>query len=166
MGPDLADSGTYYGAIDPPSGSAGGAKSEEWRTPPLWGIRDSGPYLHDGRADTLDEAVALHGGQGEKSAANVLRPEAPRATEAPVLPQLADRAFGSNLGRELVELPGMPALTRHHDARQSAGLGLGGAVGGFPGSSLLGWVQPTDFLEILVGYTHPTIVKQVSPDSL
>ena len=69
MGPDLADSGTYYGAIDPPSGSAGGARSEEWRTPPLWGIRDSGPYLHDGRADTLDEAVALHGGQGEKSAA-------------------------------------------------------------------------------------------------
>ena len=23
--------------------------------PPLWGLRDSGPYLHDGRAKTLDE---------------------------------------------------------------------------------------------------------------
>ncbi len=27
-----------------------GATSREWRTPPLWGFRDSGPYLHDGRA--------------------------------------------------------------------------------------------------------------------
>ena len=25
--------------------------------PALWGLRDSGPYLHDGRAKTLDEAV-------------------------------------------------------------------------------------------------------------
>ena len=66
MGIDLADAGTYYGSIVSPS--ADGAKSQEWRTPPLWGCRDSGPYLHDGRADTLDEAVALHGGQGEKSA--------------------------------------------------------------------------------------------------
>jgi CxxC motif-containing protein (DUF1111 family) len=66
MGTDLADAGTYYGAIESPS--ANGAKTQEWRTPPLWGCRDSGPYLHDGRADTLEEAIALHGGQGEKSA--------------------------------------------------------------------------------------------------
>jgi CxxC motif-containing protein (DUF1111 family) len=66
MGTDLADSGSYYGSIESPS--ADGAKSQEWRTPPLWGCRDSGPYLHDGRADTLEEAIALHGGQGEKSA--------------------------------------------------------------------------------------------------
>ena len=62
MGLDLADSGSYYGAIESPS--AEGAKSQEWGTPPLWGFRDSGPYLHDGRAETLDEAVAMHGGQG------------------------------------------------------------------------------------------------------
>ena len=66
MGTDLADSGSYYGSIESPS--AEGAKSQEWRTPPLWGCRDSGPYLHDGRADTLEEAVAMHGGEGEKSA--------------------------------------------------------------------------------------------------
>ena len=36
--------------------------------PPLWGFRDSGPYLHDGRAQSLDQAVALHGGQGAASA--------------------------------------------------------------------------------------------------
>jgi CxxC motif-containing protein (DUF1111 family) len=40
-----------------------GAMRQEWRTPPLWGVRDSGPYLHDGRADTLEQAIAFHGGQ-------------------------------------------------------------------------------------------------------
>ncbi len=35
----------------------------EWRTPPLWGIRDSAPYLHDGRAVTLDDAIRAHGGE-------------------------------------------------------------------------------------------------------
>jgi CxxC motif-containing protein (DUF1111 family) len=66
MGTDLADSGSSYGATG--SSSTEGARSQEWRTPPLWGFRDSGPYLHDGRAETLEEAVALHGGQGERSA--------------------------------------------------------------------------------------------------
>jgi CxxC motif-containing protein (DUF1111 family) len=66
MGPDLADSSSYYGVIEP--SSADGAKSQEWRTPPLWGFRDSGPYLHDGRAETLEEAVALHGGQAQRPA--------------------------------------------------------------------------------------------------
>jgi CxxC motif-containing protein (DUF1111 family) len=46
----------------------GPATRQEWRTPPLWGVRDSSPYLHDGRAPTLDRAIALHGGQGERSA--------------------------------------------------------------------------------------------------
>jgi len=40
-----------------------------WRTPPLWGVRDSAPYLHDGRAATLDEAIKWHGGEAEDSAA-------------------------------------------------------------------------------------------------
>ena len=38
-----------------------------WRTPPLWGVRDSAPYLHDGRAGTLRRAVILHDGEGEAS---------------------------------------------------------------------------------------------------
>ena len=37
--------------------------NQEWRTPPLWGVRDSAPYMHDGRAETLLEAVAVHGGE-------------------------------------------------------------------------------------------------------
>ena len=40
-----------------------GAAPEEWRTPPLWGLRDSAPYMHDGRADTIAAAVALHAGE-------------------------------------------------------------------------------------------------------
>ena len=36
--------------------------------PPLWRLGDSGPYLHDGRGKTLDEAVMWHGGQGAESA--------------------------------------------------------------------------------------------------
>ena len=42
---------------------SGPASRFEWRTPPLWGFRDSGPYLHDGRAATLDQAVGLHDGE-------------------------------------------------------------------------------------------------------
>lgn len=40
----------------------------EWRTPPLWGVRDSAPYLHDGRAGTLEAAIVAHGGEAEQSA--------------------------------------------------------------------------------------------------
>jgi CxxC motif-containing protein (DUF1111 family) len=43
-----------------------GALRSEWRTPPLWGLRDSGPYLHDGRAQTLEQAIALHGGEATR----------------------------------------------------------------------------------------------------
>jgi len=39
----------------------------EWKTPPLWGVRDSAPYLHDGRARTLADAIAAHGGEAELS---------------------------------------------------------------------------------------------------
>jgi CxxC motif-containing protein (DUF1111 family) len=43
-------------------------RADEWRTPPLWGVADSAPYMHDGRASSLEEAVKLHGGQGADSA--------------------------------------------------------------------------------------------------
>jgi hypothetical protein len=58
MGSELDDNASvgYYGS--PPVGG-----SNEWRTPPLWGARDSAPYMHDGRAKTLQRAIALHGGE-------------------------------------------------------------------------------------------------------
>lgn len=46
----------------------GNATGEEFRTPPLWGLADhAGPYLHDGRATTLDDAVRMHGGEAGRS---------------------------------------------------------------------------------------------------
>jgi RNA polymerase sigma factor (sigma-70 family) len=66
MGSSLSDSGVSYGTQAPIAPEGPGP--QEWRTPPLWGYRDSGPYLHDGRAQNLPEAVALHDGQGKASA--------------------------------------------------------------------------------------------------
>jgi CxxC motif-containing protein (DUF1111 family) len=67
MGGNLSDSGQYYGEENPSDTSPGGAKPGEWRTPPLWGVADSAPYLHDGRAQTLIDAIRAHGGQAEAS---------------------------------------------------------------------------------------------------
>ena len=52
MGANLAD-----GVV------AGDAAGNEFRTAPLWGAQQSAPYLHDGRAPTLEEAIALHEGE-------------------------------------------------------------------------------------------------------
>ena len=47
-----------------------GVSGNEWRTPPLWGIgltetvNGNTFYLHDGRANTLEEAIMWHGGEG------------------------------------------------------------------------------------------------------
>lgn len=52
----------------------GGAKTYEWRTPPLWGLglspnSQGGQYflLHDGRANSIEAAILMHGGEGEQS---------------------------------------------------------------------------------------------------
>jgi CxxC motif-containing protein (DUF1111 family) len=45
----------------------GDAKPAEIRTPPLWGVRLRAPFLHDGRASTLQEAVEMHNGEALKS---------------------------------------------------------------------------------------------------
>jgi CxxC motif-containing protein (DUF1111 family) len=45
---------------------------QEWRTPPLWGVQDSAPYLHDGRAETLTEAILMHGGEAAPSIADFI----------------------------------------------------------------------------------------------
>jgi len=39
------------------------ATGREFRTQPLWGIAAASPYLHDGRASTIDEAIRWHGGE-------------------------------------------------------------------------------------------------------
>ena len=40
----------------------------QFLTARLWGVADTAPYLHDGRATTLTEAIVLHGGEGQASA--------------------------------------------------------------------------------------------------
>jgi CxxC motif-containing protein (DUF1111 family) len=71
MGAQMQGASSYYGPPPPspnPSDPNGPPMADEWRTPPLWGVADSGPYMHDGRADTLAEAVKLHGGQAAPAA--------------------------------------------------------------------------------------------------
>ena len=47
----------YRGMSDP------GAPAGFFRTSPLWGIADTAPYMHDGRAETLRAAVLAHDGE-------------------------------------------------------------------------------------------------------
>ena len=37
----------------------------EFTTARLWGVADTAPYLHDGRATTLTQAIVAHGGQAQ-----------------------------------------------------------------------------------------------------
>ena len=53
MGPELADA--HDGEERVPRGV--------FLTRPLWGLAESAPYLHDGRAATIPEAILLHGGE-------------------------------------------------------------------------------------------------------
>jgi CxxC motif-containing protein (DUF1111 family) len=92
MGSDLSGQTAYYGITPPDTNEGGppgsfplaeifpcgadafqgappfkGAGQREWRTPPLWGVRDTAPYMHDGRAHTIEEAIALHGGEADRT---------------------------------------------------------------------------------------------------
>jgi CxxC motif-containing protein (DUF1111 family) len=59
MGAEMAD-----GIVE------GNAGPTDFRTPPLWGVSSSGPpYLHDGRAKDLAEAIAMHDGEARNTTA-------------------------------------------------------------------------------------------------
>ena len=49
------------------------AGPRDFRTPPLWGLRASAPYLHDGRAPTVDAAIRAHDGEGANPRNRYLR---------------------------------------------------------------------------------------------
>ena len=40
------------------------SRARAYLTPRLWAVADSAPYLHDGRAPSLDYAIAGHDGEG------------------------------------------------------------------------------------------------------
>ena len=56
MGPDLAD------PADPL-----GIGANMWLTRSLAGVASTGPWMHDGRATTISEAIMIHGGEGADS---------------------------------------------------------------------------------------------------
>jgi hypothetical protein len=53
MGPNLSEN---FAQVDE-------QRNREFTTARLWGVADTAPYLHDGRATTLTEAILLHGGE-------------------------------------------------------------------------------------------------------
>ena len=55
MGDELAE--TFHAASE--------QQNREFITAKLWGVADTAPYLHDGRAHTLNEAILMHGGAAE-----------------------------------------------------------------------------------------------------
>src|SRR5262249_38954931 len=75
MGRDLVGGGSYGERPLPVSDSSGddGPAPSEWRTPPLWGVADSAPYLPDRPAPTLLDAIQMHGGQGQRAAERFAR---------------------------------------------------------------------------------------------
>lgn len=61
MGLMLADGLTFGVPQASPSSSTGTPR--EFRTQPLWGVSMHAPYLHDGRAETLESAIEQHRGE-------------------------------------------------------------------------------------------------------
>ncbi len=45
----------------------GNANGRDWRTAPLWGLGQRLFFLHDGRADDLDQAIAAHSSNGSEA---------------------------------------------------------------------------------------------------
>jgi CxxC motif-containing protein (DUF1111 family) len=62
LGPALADE-----VDEPLPAPVAAVPASQWLTRPLWGVADTAPYLHDGRAGTLHEAIVLHGGEAAGS---------------------------------------------------------------------------------------------------
>jgi CxxC motif-containing protein (DUF1111 family) len=88
MGPDLAD-----GLVQ------GDADGSEFRTQPLWGLTAVGPYLHDGRAATIEAAILLHGGEA------IAARDAAAALDADDMADLIE--FLRSLGGRSQQTPGL-----------------------------------------------------------
>ena len=66
MGPALADVDLNGTALAQGTDVAGLCiQSRYFVTRPLWGVGDTGPWLHDGRALTLLDAIKMHGGEAQ-----------------------------------------------------------------------------------------------------
>jgi mono/diheme cytochrome c family protein len=67
MGDALWDSRAFdnYPAADIPH--------DHFITPPLWDVANTAPYMHDGSAPTLEDAIEAHGGEHSEAAAALAR---------------------------------------------------------------------------------------------
>lgn len=83
MGPGLA-------APTPQPAEGGAIANDVWLTRPLWGLADSAPYLHDGRAATVRDAIVAHG--GEADGARLTFEQAPLAQQQALLVYLLSLA--------------------------------------------------------------------------
>jgi mono/diheme cytochrome c family protein len=63
-------------------GKPAGVPASEFLTPELWGVGNTGPWLHDDRAGTLAEAITLHGEDSPPKAGQPGRSEAQEARDA------------------------------------------------------------------------------------
>ncbi len=59
------DLGPFLAQANPeqPDDMGNAIPNREWLTQKLWGVRDNGPWLHDGRARTIEEAIIMHAGE-------------------------------------------------------------------------------------------------------
>jgi hypothetical protein len=57
----------YLGSEDSESVDEVGTGAGVWLTRPLWGVGSTAPYMHNGQANTLTDAIRLHGGAAAKS---------------------------------------------------------------------------------------------------
>ena len=62
MGPRLAET-----IANPVPGTSFVVPTSVFLTTELWGLGSSAPYLHDGRATTIEEAIIEHGGEAQAS---------------------------------------------------------------------------------------------------
>ena len=131
MGEDLAD-GLVMGL----------ATGSEFRTSPLWGIQTTGPYLHDGRAHTLEEAISAHGGEAEAIA---------RAfEERPTEERAALISFLESLGGEEVLTAGLlPPNTPHPSFGE-----LGGPTIALTGEERARWERGRALYDRDVGFSE------------
>mgnify|MGYP000381770940 CR=1 FL=1 len=87
MGPALADAHDTFRDDAPGLPTADGFATffgrSEFLTTPLWGIAVTAPYLHDGRAPTIRDAILAHGGEANESLSKFLT--APAADQQAVL---------------------------------------------------------------------------------
>ncbi len=92
MGPDLSAN-----AHDEQIGN------DQFTTARLWGVRDTAPYLHDGRALDLQSAIIAHGGEAQR-ARDLFLGQAPE-DQTKLIHFLKRLRTPKNPNGELLELP-------------------------------------------------------------